>query len=173
MINKELHKLYLLEKMTVDELAAHYKTDTETVKKALGSLYKKPPSSLEVNMLDVLREIYPKYKIHEQYPVGNQFIDFYIENIRVGIECNGQQHYDSSSKLFFGKQKQLREHNFQHGVANDARKVKVSAEQYIYIIPVKYDVKINAQTIKDILDANREQILNNLNAYTAKSRVFQ
>lgn len=77
--------------------------------------------------------------------LGRQSLDIYIPSLKVGIEYQGQQHYQPVS--LFGKEENL-------GVqqARDLRKKKLCAENGIKLFEWKYDIIINQDNFKKFLE---------------------
>lgn len=77
--------------------------------------------------------------------LGRQSLDIYIPSLKVGIEYQGQQHYQPVS--LFGKEENL-------GVqqARDLRKKKLCAENGIELFEWKYDIIINQDNFKKFLE---------------------
>lgn len=55
----------------------------------------RPRSSLHLEARKLLKELFPAYSILEEVPLpGTQLtLDFFIREIKLGIEVDGQQHY--------------------------------------------------------------------------------
>lgn len=171
-IVQKIRTSYIIGKKTVAEIAKEFNLDKEVIEEALGDLKQKPQSNIEKNVGLVLRELYPQYRVLEQKNIGGLFLDYYVEQIRLGIEVDGIQHSESNA-FFHGKTQYTRESNFEHQLSNDKKKEKLLKEQHIYLIRINYNEEITNEHIKHVLRKHSEQILDNLNRFTAENRVFK
>ena len=59
-------------------------------------------SKLHIQAREILYELFPTMQILEEVPIKtrpnqNQFLDFYINKIKLAVEVHGQQHYKFNS----------------------------------------------------------------------------
>lgn len=113
--------------------------------KALGKWKK------EEELYHLVRKVYKKYNViyqyrpqflYESYSNGQQSIDIFIEELNVGIEYQGKQHYEAVE--LFGGTKGLLETRIR-----DKRKLDKCTSNGIKIVYIKYDEKINSKIIKE------------------------
>lgn len=166
-IKKAIEKKYLLEHMSAQDISDELKLPIEYVKKTL-SKYTNNKSKFESKIGQILHSIYPRYKIIEQYPVGGLFVDYYIKDLRLAIEADGEQHSKMVSH-WLGKTKIEQHFKFSHQANNDIAKDNMLKEQHIYVIRIKYDNKITEQDIRTILNEHRTKIVDNLNRFSAEN----
>ncbi len=96
---------------------------------------------------------YPVNKINPAYPSGREKFDWYIKDLNLVIEVHGQQHY--GPVCFGGVSEQEAEANFKRQKFRDAMKRDAAIAAGSTYIIIKYDEKINAETIfKKITEAN-------------------
>lgn len=89
-------------------------------------------------------------KTHYQYRcdwLGKQSYDVYLENHKIAIEYQGQQHYEAID-LFGGDE------GLKYNRERDERKKKISEEHGIKILEWKYTVPVNEDSVLDFLNAN-------------------
>ncbi len=102
-------------------------------------------SQLHKDTLKVLKECYPLEKIREEHPIkiGNKtlYLDLYIPRIKLGIECQGKQHFE------FNKFHYQDANAFREAKRNDLRKEDECKELGITLIKVNY----NEDMTKDLL----------------------
>lgn len=171
-IVQKIRTSYIVGKNSIAEIAKEFNLDKEVIEKALGDLKQKPQSNIERDVGIVLRDIYPQYRISEQKNIGGLFLDYYVEQIRLGFEVDGIQHSEVN-KFFHGKYQYEQEANFEHQVSNDKKKEKLLNEQHIYLIRINYDEEITKEHINYVLSKHHKKILDNLNRFTAENRLFQ
>ena len=107
----------------------------------------------EEELYQLIKKVYKKYNVINQYkPLflknpygGQQSIDIYIEDIKIGIEYQGKQHYEAIS-IFGGDegllQTQLR----------DRRKLDKCTENGVKVVYIKYDEKFSQKMIKEKIE---------------------
>lgn len=108
----------------------------------------------EEELYHLVRKIYKKYNViyqyrpkflYNSYSKGQQSIDIFIEDLNIGIEYQGKQHYEAVS--MFGGAKGLADTK-----ARDKNKLDRCTANGIKIVYVKYDEKFNAKSIKEKID---------------------
>lgn len=98
----------------------------------------------EVELLKMVRDIFPSEKvIHQASPtwLGLQRIDILLPNLKLAIEYQGRQHYESVQ--FFGG-----EEGFLHTQERDKRKSSKCAENGITLVYFHYNEEINRKMIE-------------------------
>lgn len=111
-------------------------------------------SKLERKVLSEFEEIYPEISIEQFYKpkwLGRQHLDFCLPNYKIGIECQGVQHYRSVD--IFGGEK-----NFVKQKINDEKKRKLCIENNFHLIEIPYffsntQIRKKLLSIKYIIDA--------------------
>lgn len=80
----------------------------------------RPRSQYHLRCRDLLRKLYPTYKILEEVTIPGEslYIDFYLHFRRIAIEVNGSQHYEYNAFFHGDKIK------FHKAKANDRRKAE-------------------------------------------------
>ena len=108
----------------------------------------------EEELYHLVRKIYKKYNViyqyrpkflYNSYSKGQQSIDIFIEDLNIGIEYQGKQHYEAVS--MFGGAKGLADTK-----ARDKNKLDRCTTNGIKIVYVKYDEKFDAKSIKEKID---------------------
>lgn len=97
-------------------------------------------SKLSDEVYDKFREWYPHFTIKKEHYVnykGNRlFFDFYVKELSLLIECQGQQHYEFN-KHFHGDREV-----FLRAKDRDNLKIEYAEENRMAFMPIKYDEKI-------------------------------
>lgn len=97
-------------------------------------------SKLSDEVYDKFKEWYPHFTIKKEYYVnykGNRlFFDFFIKELNLLIECQGQQHY-KFNKHFHGDRA-----TFMDSKARDNLKIEYAEENRMALMPIRYDDKI-------------------------------
>ena len=89
-----------------------------------------------------------QYKFRE---LGNQSLDIYIPSLKIGIEYQGQQHYESVEK--FGGEEKLKTQQLL-----DINKKKICTQNDIILIEWNYEDKINKINLDMYLSDYKEQL---------------
>jgi hypothetical protein len=98
----------------------------------------------EVELLNIVREIFPNEKvIHQVSPewLGLQRLDIYIPKLKLAIEYQGRQHYEPVP--FFGG-----EEAFSLTQERDKRKSNLCSENDITLIYFRYDEEISLKMVE-------------------------
>ena len=122
--------MYLIDKLSEEKISEKLNIPLDKIQKATKR-FKSNKSNIELSVGSLLHEIYPKYKITAQLRIGNLYLDYYIEDIRLAVEVDGIQH-SKITPFFHGRTKLSQQINFDNQVENDAKKGKLVKEQ-IYI----------------------------------------
>ena len=110
----------------------------------------------EEELYRLIKKIYSKYNVIYQYKPsflynsitkGQQSLDIYIEDLKIGIEYQGKQHYEAIE--IFGGKKGLIETK-----KRDQEKLERCRQNGVKIIYIKYDEKITEKNIKDKISIN-------------------
>ncbi|MFU7517061.1 hypothetical protein [Clostridium sp. HCS.1] len=105
----------------------------------------------EEELYHLIRKTYKKYNViyqyrpqflYNSYSKGQQSIDIFIEDLNIGIEYQGKQHYQAVE--MFGGTKGLLETQ-----RRDKEKLDKCTSNGIKIVYVKYDEKIDSKMIKE------------------------
>lgn len=112
-------------------------------------------SKLHKETLKVVKECYPNEAIVEELPIKAKghtlFIDIFIPRLKIGIECDGVQHFEFS-KMYHGDQYALARQK-----SNDRIKESFCEDKGITLIRIKYNDKITREFIYEkILSALTE-----------------
>lgn len=108
----------------------------------------------EEELYSLIKKIYNKYNIIYQYrptflldeiTKGQQSLDIYIEELKVGIEYQGKQHYEPV-EIFGG------EEGFKNTVKRDQKKLEVCQQNGVKIAYIKYNEKFTLNNIKSIIE---------------------
>ena len=169
---QKIQEMFLLEKKTPEEISKELKIPLDAVEKVVKNYKKRKKSNIETIVGDILREIYPKFKIEEQVSIGSLFLDYFIPSLRLAVEVDGIQHSKIVSH-FHGKNTLGQHFNFSHQKDNDRKKERLAEENYIYLIRVNYDEDINVESIRSIINEQNQNIIDNLNRYTSEIRVYK
>lgn len=169
---RRIRELFIIENKTNEEISKELNLSIEVVQLVTGKFKKRPQSKPEALMGKVLRELYPKYKILEQYRIGDLYLDYYIEPIRTAIEVDGVQHA-TITPFFHGKSFYSQRNSFEHQVFNDNKKDKLAKANFIYLIRIDHTVKITTENIKDIFNEHFQKIMDNLATFKTETRIFK
>lgn len=66
--------------------------------------------------------------------LGNQSLDFYLPDIKVGIECQGEQHFKEVCYRFKGETAELREERYKKNIQRDNRKRKKCEKENVLLL---------------------------------------
>ena len=99
-------------------------------------------SKLAQEVLKWLREVYGQIRILEEFQVGEGLrLDFYLPELKLGIEVQGSQHYEFIE--FYHGDKE----GFDDSKKRDRRKIELCSMQGIAIVYFKYDDKLSKEFI--------------------------
>lgn len=120
------------------------------------NLFDTSRSSMEILIEKLLSEIVGRENFYREYTwewllseTGNHlYVDFYIPNINIVIEYDGQQHYEFS-KFFYKTEEQ-----FKRRQELDKLKEKLILEHDIKLVRIPYYQKIDKQLIENICKQN-------------------
>ena len=113
-------------------------------------------SSLHRQTLKILSEEYSSYTVFQEYPVQirnasgvNHYLmfDFYIKEMGMVIECQGEQHFKPNSHFFSGKA------SFQRMKDNDAMKREWCEVNDLMFIELLFSEKITSSLLKSKIKA--------------------
>lgn len=166
----QIMEMYLLDKKSIAVISEELNIAEDKLHIILKPYLKKNKSNLESTVGEILNQIYPKYKITEQVPIGSLFLDYYIKELRLGVEADGIQHFQTN--WFHGKSEITKAHNFEKQVYNDNIKNKLCAESGIYLIRISYKDTLTIHNVKRIIDEHMDEIIRNLNEYASKHGLY-
>lgn len=164
--------MYLQEDRSVEQIVTELGSKEEIIELIIKKVKKRVKSNIEQKVGDLLRNIYPKFKIEEQKKIGDLFLDYYIHAIRLGIEVQGIQHF-KTTPFFHGKHFLQQEANFEHGQRNDLKKSKLAHASHIYILYVNHDDDLTEDNLRKIIYEHSPDIVSNLSTFVAETRLFQ
>lgn len=107
-------------------------------------------SAQQLLIYDLVQQLYPKYNIEYEYPIGdlNQRIDIFVPTIGVAFEIHGIQHYKYNS--FFFKD----ELAWNNSVNLDNRKVKYLKDKGVKLVEIPYNSKIKTvEELRQLVDS--------------------
>jgi hypothetical protein len=97
-------------------------------------------SKLHVEARKILYELFPTMRILEEVPIKprskTQFLDFFINNIKLAVEVHGQQHYKFNTMYHASAQ------DFLNQRKNDTDKRDWCETNNITLIELPYDKKV-------------------------------
>jgi hypothetical protein len=100
-------------------------------------------SKRHVEVYEKLLELYPGIKVKEEYHIGQKLlIDMVLTDMSIGIEINGQQHYELSE--FFHKGSELA---FNRQLLNDKKKRRLCKESSMFLYAIPYDDERTAEEL--------------------------
>jgi len=103
-------------------------------------------SKLSDEVYDKFKEWYPHFTIKKEryvnYKGSRLFFDFFVKELNLLIECQGQQHYEFN-KHFHGDREA-----FLESKRRDNLKVEYAEENRIAFMSIKYDEKIKRGLIQ-------------------------
>lgn len=142
-----------------DEYAERFNVPKEFIIDVLSIFKSQRRSKGENRLFQILRAIFPEYKIEEQYSVDNYKFDFYIPKLRLAIEYDGIQHFQSwglDGNSFNSIYK------FEDRYARDRHKEQLCNTLNIYLIRIPYTEELTVNNIRRIIHENINQIIHNL-----------
>lgn len=95
-----------------------------------------------------LKESFPHYRVHREYHVDYQnnklLFDFFLPELKILIEVQGQQHYTFNSFHFKS------ENEFKQQRYRDMLKTQWCSENNYKLLEIKYDIvdKLDAEKLK-------------------------
>jgi hypothetical protein len=102
-------------------------------------------------VLEVLRGDYGSCSIFQEHPIDvkdehgsthHLFLDFYVREMGMAIECQGEQHYKPNSHFFSGKA------SFRKMQGNDAMKKQWCEDNDIMLIEVIFSEEVTPALIR-------------------------
>lgn len=102
----------------------------------------------ETTLANIIKVIYPNYKIRTHYRpqwLNGLELDIYVEELNLGIEYQGQQHYQVVEH--WGGEKQLEKQK-----EHDARKKRICHEKGVTLLTVNYDEQLTEYYIRKRLE---------------------
>ncbi|YBV93561.1 hypothetical protein M1D53_28955 (plasmid) [Bacillus sp. PK9-021] len=96
----------------------------------------------EIKLLELVRKIYPKYTVIHQYELDHLRGDIYIEELKLVIEYQGQQHFKPVSYMDG-------EEGFKRIQARDKEKVELCNYYKLGILYFSYKDKLSEKLVKD------------------------
>jgi hypothetical protein len=119
----------------------------EVKKNIVYNLYSKRILRCEEKIYSILREIYPDKIIrrHDRKTLNGIELDFNISELRLGIEYDGEQHFDKElyEKLYGG--------GFDEQVKRDRQKDKECRRKNIRLVRIKFDEPLTIRHIRNKL----------------------
>ncbi len=116
-------------------------------------------SSIHVKTFGLLIKQFEHFTIEQEYPITVQteyngkrtlYIDLYIPQLKIAIECHGEQHF-KPVKHFGGIE------GFKNQKKNDAMKEKWCKDNQVALAIIRFDDKITSSLLKKrILKATKE-----------------
>ena len=89
-------------------------------------------------------KVYPKWLLNSR---GNQMeLDMYNEELKLGIEFNGQQHYEFT-KVFHKDEKDLMTR-----IKDDKKKLQLCKDNGVKLLVVPYDVNMKEHLLNNFID---------------------
>ena len=105
----------------------------------------------ETTLANIVRVIYPDYRIKTHYRpqwLDGLELDIYIEELNLGIEYQGKQHYQAVE--YWGGEKQLQKQK-----EHDIRKKRICREKGVTLLTINYDEQLTEcyirKRLKEIL----------------------
>lgn len=98
----------------------------------------------ETILYKTIKEIFPKYNVKHHYFaewLGGQELDIFIEELNIGIEYQGKQHFEAID--FFGGEIGLKATK-----ERDKRKLQICKRRNVKIIYFRYDEKLKKELIR-------------------------
>lgn len=108
-------------------------------------------SNLHKTTFEIVCKQFEHFKIEQEHPITvttdigvrkTLYIDIYIPQLRVAIECHGEQHF-KPVKHFGGLQ------GYKNQLANDALKAKWCKNNQISLVIIRFDDKLTKAFIKN------------------------
>lgn len=89
-------------------------------------------SSASQTIYEILLKLFPNYTIEREYPLGDQLcLDFYIKELKIGIEVDGRQHEEYVGHFHGSRDK------FVHGKNLDFKKEQICNIKNITLVRFK------------------------------------
>lgn len=111
-------------------------------------------SKLHTSVYEFCKQRFPLYTIIQEMPIygdnrglrSHLFIDIFIKELGLAIECNGEQHYKSNGFFFGGS------YGFKKAVQNDKLKKEWCKENGYKLVIFKFNDKLSYETFNEIID---------------------
>lgn len=107
-------------------------------------------SHLQRDIFALCQDIYPKYDIVYEYPIGDlgQRIDIFIPHLGIALEIDGKQHFEFTR--FFHKD----ETSWYSSIRLDEQKEKYLEEKGVKLVRIPFDTKIKTSSeLKELIDS--------------------
>lgn len=118
-------------------------------------------SKLHASVYGFCKQRFPLYTVFQEYPISvdnrglkaSLFIDILIKELRLAIECNGEQHYEPSAFFFGGS------FGFKKAQKNDKLKEKWCKDNGYKLIIFKFNDKLDYESFNNrINDVLKEEL---------------
>lgn len=124
------------------------------MKKLSTPTVKNNASKLHSSVYEFCKRRFPLYTIIQEMPIygdnrgirSHLYIDIFIKELGVAIECNGEQHYRPNSFFFGGS------YGFKKAQRNDKLKSDWCKENGYKLVIFKFDDKLNYEKFNKIID---------------------
>lgn len=111
-------------------------------------------SKLHTSVYEFCKQRFPLYTIIQEMPIygdnrglnSHLFIDIFIKELGLAIECNGEQHYKPSGFFFGGS------YGFKKAQQNDKLKSDWCNENGYKLVIFKFDDKLNYERFNEIIN---------------------
>ena len=152
--NMDLNSRYFINNKTFHEERKYFEDIDIVLKEKLGYGRSVGRWKREEELFSLIKKIYKQSNVIYQYRPkflmnsitnGQQSLDIFIEDLNVGVEYQGKQHYEPVE--IFGGEK-----GFRDTVERDKKKYRLCRENGINIAYVKYNEKFTVNNIKNIID---------------------
>lgn len=90
----------------------------------------------------ILKHLFPYYKITDEEPIGNLRIDWYIPQLKIAFEFDGEQHLKYNQFFFNTKQ------DFNNAQNNDYAKSEMCESMGIALVHIYYDEPLTISLVK-------------------------
>lgn len=109
-----------------------------------------PASKNEEILGKILKDLHPDLEVDRQIKIGRCWLDFYIPDLNLAIEYDGEQHF--KPVRLGGVSQKVAERNFKKTQERDKRKNKLCKEAGITLIRIPYTEDLNIKSVKKIIE---------------------
>jgi hypothetical protein len=129
-------------------------TMTQNKRKLSSPTVKSNASKLHTSVYEFCKQRFPLYTIIQEMPIygdnkglrSHLFIDIFIKELGIAIECNGEQHYSPSAFFFCGS------YGFKKAQENDRLKKEWCEENGYKLVIFRFDDKLDYKMFNKIID---------------------
>jgi len=155
----DIVKLYL-EGCSFEEIAELTGFDLQIVTEILEPYKNTTRSQKELELLYILKQIFPNYDIQDNVYMEGFYIDILIEDLKLAIEYDGEFHFGVNRWIHGEGVSGIKK--FEHLEDNDKQKESMLKSKGYYLIRISYKDDITLNNIRSLIDEHMDNIIYNL-----------